>query len=74
MSLLGNLREIIELTWRLGYSQPMIVVMRYTLNVRGSDIFFDVDLRLFLSSLLGGANSATESFSNDLGGLGLGQE
>jgi hypothetical protein len=52
----------------------MIVVMGCAFDVRGSEVFFNVDLRFFLGDMLGGADTPTESFPNDLGGLGLGQK
>lgn len=64
----------IRLGWRLSYSQSMVVVMGRALNVRGSEIVFEEDLRLRLSDLLGGANSAVEGLPNDLGSLGLPQK
>lgn len=60
---------IIELAWRLGYGQPMVVVMGRALYVGGGEVFFNVDLRLFLGDVFGGADTTTERFPNDLGGL-----
>ena len=63
-----------RLAWRLGHSQPMVMIVGCALSVRRSELVFNITLWLFLRDWFGSADPATESFPHDLGSLGLWQE
>ena len=63
-----------RLAWRLGHSQSMVMIVGCALDVRRSELVFDVNLGFFLRDWLGNVDPATESFPHDLGGLRLWQE